>query len=422
MTHETLEHRRLSNGIELACSPLPDRPVVAIEMRLFAGYVFEDPQHLGVTHVLDEVLTKGTAQRDGRALNDAFDEIGVTHDSYAGRETVGFSCLCLPEFVERTIALHAEFLRTPSFPPEACTVAVDLSRQALSSLTDDPGELAKKLLHREVYGEPLGRHVLGEDQTLTRIDREAIRAHWQRFLRADRMQVSVAGAINPPQIADLLETHFADFAGAPAPSTAPPELRDERGRPDIQLAFNPKRVHEDQPYEQSHVVMCFPGTAVRSEDYPAQRVLLGILAGGMSGRLITELREKRGLVYWAGAWCDNPRQSGVIHLGASTTPQRVQQTFDMLLQEINRLGEDLTEAELQRAIAGIVTRAETQGDMTRSRAAQMADDLFFRGEPLPLAAKLDRIRAVTVADILRFLESHPRDSVGVVTVGRNALQ
>jgi len=135
---ENIEHKRLDCGIELAVLPLAGRPVVAVEIRILAGYAFERPEYLGVAHVLDEAIVKGTAKRDGRALNDAFDAIGATHSSYAGRERFGFSCLCLPEFLERAVALHAEMIRTPSFPPEDCAVAVELTSQTLAALEDDP--------------------------------------------------------------------------------------------------------------------------------------------------------------------------------------------------------------------------------------------------------------------------------------------
>jgi zinc protease len=143
--------------------------VTALEIRDFSGYAFEDSRYLGVSHLVEETISKGTARRDGRALSDAFDEIGATHATFTGRETVGFSSLCLPEFLDRTIELHAEMICTPSFPDDACKIAIELAEQSLDALQDDPGELAKKLLHAQAYGQPLGRHPLGERETLGRI-------------------------------------------------------------------------------------------------------------------------------------------------------------------------------------------------------------------------------------------------------------
>lgn len=410
---EQIEHRRLKCGIDLAVLPLAGRPVAAVEIRVFAGYAFERPEHLGVAHALDEAIAKGTPTRDGRAVNDAFDAIGATHSSYAGREAFAFSCLCLPEFLEPAVALHAEIIRTPTLPAEACGVAVDLTRQMLAALNDDPQELAKKYLHEQAYGEPLGRHPLGEEATLARIGRDQIVEHWRRHFGAERMLVAVAGSVEADAVADLLEKHFEGFA-------PPPEAKAETtGFP---LRFRPGRAHHEKDLEQEQIAICFPGSAARDADFPASQVIVGVLSGGMGARLFTEVREKQGLVYWVGAWSDQSRLGGMFHLGASTTPQNLDKTYTTLLREIDRLSEDLTEAEVERAVTGIVARTQTRGDITRARAAEMVEDLFYRGRPVPTEEKLARVKAVTVRDVCDYLAAHPREQLSVVTVGPKGLE
>lgn len=410
---EKIHHKRLDCGIDLAVLSLPQRPTVGLEIRLLAGFAFEHPEFLGVTHVLDEAINKGTARRDGRELNDAFDAIGATHGSFAGRETFGFSCLCLPEFVEQAINLHAEMIRTPTLPEDACDVAVELTRQSLLALEDEPQDLAKKLLHRQAYGDPLGRHALGEAETLARIGREQIVQHWQEYFSGPRMLVSVAGAVEPQCVAELLEKAFCGFAPA-RPDGELPE--------GFALQFSSGRTHHEKEVEQEQIAICFPGPAVQDPDFYVGQVVLGVLAGGMSGRLFTEVREKQGLVYWVGAWSDQPRRAGMFHLGASTTPQNLEKTHATLLREIDRLSEDLTPEEVERATSGITTRMLTRGDITRARAGEMAEDLFYHGRPVPPEEKLQKLSAVTVEDVRRFLAEHPRDRLSVLTLGPRELQ
>lgn len=410
---ETAVYRRLSRGIDLAVLPMPDRPVVALEIRLLAGYAYEKAGQLGVAHVVGEAISKGTALRDGRALNDAFDLIGAAHGVSTGRETIGFSGLCLPEFMDRLVALHGEIICTPTFPQEACEVAIELSLQALAALEDDPQELARKLICRQAYGQPLGRHVLGEEQTLSNLSRDTIVDHWRRCATPARMLAVVAGRVDPQAVADCFEKQFE------AMEPAAPEGQSEAES--LVLDFKAGRSHHMKELEQEQVGICFPGSDVRDDDYPVEQVLVAILAGGMSGRLFTEVREKLGLVYWVGAWSDHPRRGGMIHLGASTTPERVDKTYATLLRELDRLGEDLTDHEVQRAITVIVARTQTRGDVTRVRAAEMVNDLFFYGRCIPMQEKLAKIQAVTVADVRKYLAEHPRDALSVVTLGPREL-
>lgn len=394
---------------------LPGRPVVALEIRVFAGYAFEQDNFLGSAHMVEETLSKGTDRRDGRALNDAFDEIGATHGSFTGRECVGFSSICLPEFLTRNLELHAEMICTPSFPQDACEVAVELAEQSLAALEDDPAELAKKCLYAQAYGHPLGRHPLGNEETLGRIGREQIVEHWRRCFTPSRMQMIVAGDVDASAVAGQVEAAFGSLL------KNGPGRRDEPV-PTFAIQFQAAYRHHSKELEQEQIAICFPGAAATDADYSVEKVTIGVLAGGMSGRLFTEVREKQGLVYWVGAWDDHPRNGGMVHIGASATPQNLEKTYTTLLREISRLGDDLQQAEVDRAIAGIVTRVRTRGDVTRARAGEAAEDLFYYGRLLATEEKLARIAAVKVRDICDYLAAHPRDRLSVVTLGPRGLE
>jgi predicted Zn-dependent peptidase len=403
-------HRRLSNGVEFAAEPMPERRTVAMELRMLTGMADEPPEMLGLAHLLEQTIDKGTAKRDGRALSDAFDAIGARRNSWAGRECIGFTCTVLPERVAEALELHAEMIRSATFPEDACHVAVDLALQEIKSMEDEPGELADKLLTRQAYGPVLGRHALGEPETLRSIAPEHIRSHWSSHFAAGRLLAAVAGPIDVERVADQLERLFADF-GEAAP----------RGREPFAVEFSPVRTHCHKELEQEQIGICFPGVGLVHDDFPVQRVIIGVLSEGMSSRLFTEVREKQGLAYSVQAWHESPRGAGMIHMHASTTPERCDKTYATLLREVDRLGEDLTDAERERTIAAIVARTETRGDITRAHCAELANDLFHYGHPVPIEVKLDAIRRVANADIRRFLNTHPRDRLSVVTLGPKEL-
>ncbi|MFQ6048014.1 MAG: M16 family metallopeptidase [Phycisphaerae bacterium] len=403
-------HRMLDSGVEFAAVLLPGRRTAAIEFQVLSGMADEPDDKLGLAHLVEQTISKGTRRRDARALADAFDSLGARRSSWVGRETYGFACLCLPQFLPQVIELHAEMLRQPVFPDQACRVAIDLARQELTALHDEPLELLRKLLARQAYGPRLGRHHLGEPDTLARIDPDEIRNHWARHFCAGRLQVAVAGPVEPDRLASQLDRAFGGF-GSPSPA----------GRQPQPLQFSSTRTHHPQQLEQQYIGICFPGVPVDHPDHPVERVLIGILSGGMSARLFTEIREKQGLVYWVGAWHEHPRAAGMIHLGASTVPQRCDQTLAALLNEIDRLSDDLTEAELSRAITGIVARTQTRGETTHARATELADDLFYYGHPVPIEDKLRQVQQVDIPRIKRYLTDHPRDQLCVVTLGPRAL-
>ncbi|MCP4591440.1 MAG: insulinase family protein [bacterium] len=408
---EETYHQTLDCGIELVGVHLPARHAVAAELRFLAGVSDEPEDRLGLACLISEAIDKGTARRGGRELMDAFDVLGASHGSWVGRECSGYHYLCLPEFFEQATELHAEFLRTPTFPEDACQVAVELARQEITAMEDEPHALLDKLLGVRGYGRWLGRHSLGERETLDRIVPVDFRRHWEATYHGGRMLAAVAGPIEPQKVAELLERCFEGFGSAqPAGRTAKP------------VEFSPGRWHYPKEAEQEHMGFCYGGVPADDDDYPTERVMLGTLSGGMSGRLFTEVREKQGLVYWVSAWHEHPRGAGMIFLGASTTPARCDRTYATMLREIDRLAEDLTEDELGRSKAGIMVRSEMAGDVTRSRCSELIDDLFHHGHPIPRQEKIDRVGAVTLEDVQGYLETHRRESLCVVTLGPRELE
>ncbi|UCD28902.1 MAG: insulinase family protein, partial [Planctomycetota bacterium] len=235
--------------------------------------------------------------------------------------------------------------------------------------------------------------------------------HWKRYFCNARMQVSIAGAVDPAMVADWLEGEFDGFNDGSTGASAVSE------RPSFTLNFSPTHSHFPKELEQEQIAICFPGVGVVDDDHSVQRIIIGVLSGGMGARLFTEVREKQGLVYWVGAWRDQPRKGGMIHLGASTTPQNIDKTYTSLLREIDRLSEDVSENEIERAVAGIVTRVLTRGDVTRAKAAELANDLFYYGHPVSREEELEKVRSVRVSDVRQFLDNHPRDKLSVVALG-----
>jgi predicted Zn-dependent peptidase len=194
-----------------------------------------------------------------------------------------------------------------------------------------------------------------------------------------------------------------------------------RGRSTFPVEFRALRAHHHKDTEQQQISICWPGVDATHDDFPVQQVIIGILSGGMSGRLFTEVREKLGLVYWVSAWQDNPRGSGMIFLGASATPERCDQAYATLLREVDRLAEDIEQDELDRAITGIVAGRETRGDTTRARCAELATDLFFYGHPVAPEEKIAKVQAVTIEHVRKYLSTYPRDQLSVVTLGPRPL-
>ena len=403
-------HTFLDSGVEFAADVLPQRNTVAMCFRILTGVVDDPPELTGINSIIDHTLSKGTRNYDGRGLADAFDALGASWSSASGRQTMLVQVLCLPEFALEVVALVGEMIAHPTFPEEACRVAIELAQQELRTMEDEPQALLRVLIQRLTLGPVLGRYPGGEPDTLPRITPEKLRQHWRQFYHSGRLQVAVAGPIEPDALARHVDETFADLGSV-----------EQTGRAVAEFEFAPQREHRHKDLEQQYIALTLPGVPRGHTDFAVEQVTLRVLAGGMSGRLFTEVREKLGLVYWIGAWHEQPRGKGVIHLGASTTPDRCCQTYETILRELERLSEDLTEAEVRRARDGLIAHYETEDDLTRARAGGLSDDLFHFSRPVGLGPKLAAIRAVTLERVENYVRRLPREQLCVATLGPQAL-
>lgn len=403
-------HRFLDSGVEFAVDRLPHRQTVAMSFRIMAGVADDPAELIGLGGTVERTLSKGTKKYDGQQLADAFDALGAQWSSVCGRQSTLVRVVCLPEFALDVVDLVAEMVCRPTFPDDACEVAVKLAIEELTHMEDDPQSLLTVAMQRASLGPVFGRNPGGEKETLPRITPALVREHWKKMFHAGRVQVAAAGPLDADALARRVDKCFNGLGSSA-----------RAGRDAANHKLTPTKIHREKDLKQQYIGISLAGATKDSPEFPVEDVLLGVLSGGMSARLFTEVREKQGLVYWVAAWHDQPRGLGVIHLGASTTPERCEKTYQTLLKELGRVSEDLTEDEVRRARDQIIAHSQTEDDLTRARAAGLSDDLFHFGKPIGPAPKLDAIAAVTLEQVTAYARRLRRDELCVATIGPAAL-
>ena len=180
--------------------------------------------------------------------------------------------------------------------------------------------------------------------------------------------------------------------------------------------------HEHQDSEQTHIGIAYPSITETDKDYYVMRLAMEVLSGGMSGRLFTEVREKRALVYSVWAGYSSLKDSGSILGYAGTSNDRAQATLDCFITELHRFSEGITAAELARAKTGLKASTIMQGESTSARAGAIAHDYFIRGRIRTLEEVKAAIDAVTLDQVNDYLKKHKPGPFTIVTVGPKELK
>src|SRR5207244_406201 len=149
---------------------------------------------------------------------------------------------------------------------------------------------------------------------------------------------------------------------------------------------------------------------------------VGVLSGGMSSRLFTEVREKRGLCYTVFASQHTHRDRACVLCYAGTSAERAQETLDVTLGELTKISQGILPEELTRLKARVKSGLIMQGESSSARSGSIARDWYHLGHARTLADIGQLVDALTVESINEYLKANPPKDFTVVTLGPNPLK
>ena len=397
------------NGLTLLIEKMPGVQSGAMTFLLDAGASTDPVDRTGSATVISDLVLRGAGTRDSRTLTAYLDSLGLQRSSSVGIHHSRFSSAALAERVLDSLPTYADIVRRPHMPAEGFEAARDLSLQSLEGIEDEPRQKLMIKLREWHFPSPFGRNSMGEKDQLEKMTLESVTADWQHRYRAKDAILSLAGNFDFAQAKSMVEASFGDW---PTGETL-----------NIQQTPPPGNYrHEPQQSEQTHIGIAYPSLPETAPEYYILRLAIEILSGGMSGRLFTEVREKRGLVYNVWAGYSSLKGSGSILGYAGTSNERAQATLDTFVAELYRLQEGVTIEELDRAKTGLKASTIMQGESTSARAGAIAHDFFMRGRIRTLDEIKTAIDSVTLDQVNAFLKKNPPGPFTIVIVGPKELK
>ena len=219
----------------------------------------------------------------------------------------------------------------------------------------------------------------------------------------------MAGSFDWPNLREKVSSLFSDWSG---PAVPEPVLGSAGSKTD----------HLDQQTAQTQIGIAYDSVSPTHQGYYQACLAVAVLSGGMSGRLFTEVREKRGLCYHVAARHHVLKGRGTVLCYAGTADDRAQQTLDVTLAELKRLPEGITQAELDRAKIGLKASLIMQGESTSARSASAAADYYHLVRVRSLDEISGAIDAVRVSDLLDHLHQFPPADFTILTLGNKKLE
>ena len=369
---------------------LPYVRSVALGYYLRSGSAVESVEHGGASHFLEHLVFKGTARRSTSDIAQIIDILGGDVDAFTGKEYTSFYAHLLDEQVDAALDLLTDIVVSPRFSDKDLEAERSVILEEIKMVEDTPDDLVHEIFVTAFWPDhPLGRPILGTEETVNRLRREQILAHYRETFHPANLIFCASGNIRPEQIVPYLEKAF--------PADERPSM--QRGWP----APSPNqhvRLREKRELEQVHLCLGSRGFAQQGNERYAAALFNAILGGGMSSRLFQRIREKEGLVYTVMSYHNGYLNGGYEAVYAACAPRNLRRVLSLTLDEMRNIKQrGATPDELSAAKLHLKGSILLSLESTISRMSGMARQEYYFGRQFTPDEIIRQIDAVTLEDI-----------------------
>jgi predicted Zn-dependent peptidase len=335
------EHQTLPNGLRVVTAPVSQAQSVSCFVMMAAGSRYETRETNGIAHFAEHMFFKGTERRPtARDIAGEVDSIGGEFNAFTSKEYTGYYVKCAAEHRDVALDVLVDMLRNSKFDSEEIDREKGVIIEEMNMYFDTPRDFIDGVYEELVYGDhPLGWDIIGRKETVQGATRETFLDYLGHWYKPSRMVVGVGGQIGDglvERIGDLLGGLEDGPTGAPMP--APPSPNGSR-----------VRVHT-KASDQAHISLGVRSRPIVDPDRYVLMVLSTVLGGGMSSRLFTEVRERRGLAYYVFAVNHSYTDAGSLYAQAGVDIERIDDAISTVAGELKKIAAEPVPAdELRKA-------------------------------------------------------------------------
>lgn len=409
MQQQSIHTHQFDNGLMLIVEEMRGVQSAAFSFLVPGGSVYDGPGHGGTASMLADWITRGAGDRDSRELSSALDNLGIAHNQSAGSANITFTAASVADRIGDGLEIFDDVIRRPHLGEDQFEAVRLGAEQGLLAIEDEPQRKAMVELRRRSFTKPWGLPSDGSLEDLQNISGDTVRDHFKRCFRPNGAILGVAGNVDAQEVIEKVGSLFGDWEQKP-------EREIETGD------LGPSRSFIKHESAQTHIGISYASVPFTNPDYYNAWAAVSVLSGGMSARLFTEVRERRGLCYSVHASQSSMKHEGRVLCYAGTSNDRAQETLDVTLQELQKLGDGIEESELQRCKARAKSSLVMQQESSRGRASSLARNWFFLERVRTLDEVREKLEAITVESILDYVHRFPAKDFTVLTIGPEDLQ
>ena len=390
----------LPNGLVILVEEDHSAPVASVQVWCETGSITEDKWlGAGLSHILEHMLFKGTANRGPNEIAQAVQNAGGYINAYTSFDRTVYWIDTPAKGVSTALDILADAVQHSTLPPEEYVKEQEVIRREFAMGQDDPDRMSSLRLFATAFRQHPYRHpVIGHLDIYNRLTRDDVMAYYKARYVPNNLFFVVAGDVDAQAVYEQLAAAFETAPRQPLPpvyiAPEPPQL----GR---------REEHVEFPTELTRLEIAWHTPELTHPDVPALDLLALILGDGRSSRLYRRVREELALVHGIHAWCYTPGQPGLFGIEAVLDPEKRDATLRevfAILDEIKAHG--ITPEELAKALKQVLSSHFNNLATTRGRASDIGSNWLLTRNCQFTREYLRALQRVTPADIARVLDTY----------------
>ncbi len=343
----------LPNGLTVLSEHIPGVRSVSFGAWVRAASLHESREQMGVSHLLEHMVFKGTERRSAHEIALSLEALGGSLDAYTSREHTVYQGRVLDEHLRDAADVIGDIVFHPKLAKADLTLERKVILEEIAMVEDTPDDLVFELHNELLWGDhPYGYSILGTRETVKRLGVRELRELHSRAYHPGQLIIGASGNVEHDRLLDVLgETGWLDaVAGDATPMALAPLHREP-----------PATKHVHREGAQTHLVA---GTTAVAHNDPRRFPLLMLsmlLGGGMSSRLFQRVREELGLAYSVYTYSSFHADGGMHGVYVATAPESAGAALNAIRDELRLVVKDsLPSAEIAMG------RQQLKGQVTLS--------------------------------------------------------
>lgn len=335
---------RLKNGLRVLTVPMPNLESATVTVWVKTGSRDETNKISGISHFLEHMAFKGGERYpSAKEVSEAVDSFGGEFNAATSKEWTKYYIRARTSSLKTAFDILGDMVLSPLLKLEDINREKGVIVQEIAMYEDTPVRRVWDIFEQLIFkGHDLGRDIIGTKEIVTSFNRNDFKRYREKHYVTDNMLISVAGGVTHKKILDFVEKYFEGVKKG----------KSKRSKRFEKSQKSPATRLYSKKKEQVHLVLGFLGNRFGHKDRYSDAVLNAILGGGMSSRLFTEIREKRGLAYAVKSGIDNFFDTGYFAVYAGVEPKKTEETIKVILEQLYGLaneGLSITQKELKKA-------------------------------------------------------------------------